>query len=595
VHADTIPTRLMQQAKHRPHAPAYYVKQGDTWRPTTWKAYVTEVRRAARALMALGLEPGGKAAQLGFNCPEWSIFQLGAMCAGGAGVGVYATCSAEEVQYIVNHAEAHALFIDSVEQWEKIQAQRHALPLLKHVVLARGLAPIQDPLVLTWQEFDARAEQVSDDRLDERIQALGPEDLASIIYTSGTTGPPKGAMLSHDNVAWTAKLAQQLVDLTGDDFGLSYLPLSHIAEQNLTIHAPATSGSSIYYAESLAKVADNLREVQPTIVFGVPRIWEKIHATVSARLAEVSGVKKALLDWARGVATRVHEIGNRGAEPGPVLNLQYQLARRLVLTKLRHALGLSRARMCVSGAAPIAVEVLEFFASLDVVIHEIYGQSEDSGPTTFNSVGKTKFGSVGVPIPGVELRLAEDGEILVRGKNVFVGYYKDEAATSQTLVDGWLCSGDLGAFDGDGFLNITGRKKEIIITAGGKNIAPKNLEAALKSHRLISEAIVIGDRRKFLSALITLDEEAAARFVEEKGLTPGPVDQIPELRAAVQEIVDDVNSRLARVEWVRKFAILRNAFSIANGELTPTLKVKRNVVNELYKDQIDAMYAEERA
>jgi long-chain acyl-CoA synthetase len=587
--------RLMQQARLRPHAPAYYVKQGDTWRPTTWKAYATEARRAARALMALGLSPGGKVAQLGFNRPEWALFQLGAMSAGGAGVGVYTTCSAEEVQYIVDHAEAFALLIDSAEQWQKIQAQRHALPRLKHVVLARGMAPIDDPLVLTWEAFDARAEQVSEERLDERIQALAPASLASIIYTSGTTGPPKGAMLSHENVAWTATIGQNLVDLTADDFGLSYLPLSHIAEQNLTIHAPATIGSAVYYAESLAKVADNLREVQPTVVFGVPRIWEKMYTTVAAKLAEFSGAKKALIDWARGVAGRVHARGNRGSAPGRLLGLQYQLARRLVLDKLRHALGLSRARVCVSGAAPIAVEILEFFASLDVVIHEIYGQSEGSGPTTFNAVGKTKFGTVGTRIPGIQVRLAEDGEILVGGKNVFLGYYKDEAATAQALVDGWLCSGDLGAFDADGFLNITGRKKEIIITAGGKNIAPKNIEAALKGHRLISEAIVIGDRRKFLSALITLDEEAVARFVEENGLTPGPVDEIPELRAAVQKIVDEVNSHMARVEWVRKFTILRAPFSIATGELTPTLKVKRNVVNELYKGQIDAMYADDPA
>jgi long-chain acyl-CoA synthetase len=595
VHVDTIPMRLMQQARHRPHAPAYYVKQGNTWRPTSWKAYVAEVRRAARAMMALGLSPGGKVAQLGFNRPEWAIFQLGAMCAAGAGVGVYTTCSAEEVQYVVNHAEAFAILIDSAEQWEKIRAQRHALPLLKYVVLARGMAPIQDPMVMTWQEFDAKAEQVSEDRLDERMQAIGPEDLATIIYTSGTTGPPKGAMLSHDNVAWTAKLGQDLVELTSDDFGLSYLPMSHIAEQNLTVHAPATSGSAIYYAESLAQVADNLREVQPTVIFGVPRIWEKIHATVAAKLAEVTGVKKALIDWARGVAGRVHALGNRGIQPGPLLALQYQLARRLVLDKLRHALGLSRARMCVSGAAPIAVEILEFFTTLDIVIHEIYGQSEGSGPTTFNGVGKTKFGTVGKQIAGIEVRLADDGEILLRGRNLFLGYYKDEDATAQALVDGWLYSGDLGAFDEDGFLNITGRKKEIIITAGGKNIAPKNIEAALKGHRLISEAIVIGDRRKFLSALIMLDEEAVARFVAEKGLTPGPVDQIPELRAAVQEIVDEANSHLARVEWVRKFTILRNPFGIATGELTPTLKVKRNVVSELYKSQIDAMYADERS
>jgi long-chain acyl-CoA synthetase len=588
---DTIPSRLMQQARQRPHAPAYYVKQGDAWRPTTWKAYAGEVRRAARALMALGLEPGGTVAQLGFNCPAWTIFHLAATCAGGAGAGVYTTCSAEEVQYILHHCEALAVFIDDREQWQKIQAQRHALPALRRVVTVKGMQRIDDPLVSTWEEFETMADGVSEEALDQRLEALKPDGLATIIYTSGTTGPPKGVMLTHDNLAWTASRAQELVRMSADDSGLSYLPLSHIAEQMLTIHAAATIGSAIYYAESLARVADNLREVQPTVVFGVPRIWEKIHATVSGKLAEVTGAKKSLIEWARRTATRVHELGNRGQAPGLALGLQYRLAHKLVLGKLRKAIGLGGARMCVSGAAPIAPDVLEFFASLDIVIHEIYGQSEDCGPTTFNAPGKTRFGTVGATIPGIEVKIAEDGEILVRGRNVFPGYYKDQAATAETLVDGWLHSGDLGAFDSDGFLTITGRKKEIIITAGGKNIAPKNIEAALKQSSLISEAVVIGDRRKYLTALVTLDEEAVARFLAERGLAKGPVDQIPELRAAVQEVVDEVNSHLARVETVKKFTILGESFSIANGELTPTLKLRRKVINERHQRAIDGMYA----
>jgi long-chain acyl-CoA synthetase len=591
VPADTIPLRLMQQGRRRPHAPAYYVKQGDAWRPTTWKSYAGEIRRAARSLMALGLQPGGNVAQLGFNCPAWTIFHLGAMCAGGAGAGVYTTCSAEEVQYIVQHCEALAVFIDDVGQWQKIQAQRHALPQLRRVVTARGMQRIDDPLVSTWEEFEALADGVSEEALDQRLEALTPDNVATIIYTSGTTGPPKGVMLTHDNLAWTASKAQELVRTTEADCGLSYLPLSHIAEQMLTIHVPATIGSAIYYAESLARVADNLREVQPTVIFGVPRIWEKIDATVSGKLAEVTGAKKSLIDWARRTASRVQALGNRGQAPGAVLGLQHRLARKLVLDKLRKAIGLSRARMCVSGAAPIAPEVLEFFASFDVVIHEIYGQSEDCGPTTFNAPGKTSFGTVGTAIAGIEVKIADDGEILVRGRNVFPGYYKDQAATAEALRDGWLHSGDLGAFDKDGFLTITGRKKEIIITAGGKNIAPKNIEAALKSSSLISEAVVIGDRRKYLTALVTLDEEAVARFLAERRLAGGPVDQIPELRAAVQEMVDEANTHLARVETIKKFTILRESFSIGNGELTPTLKLKRKVIGERHQHAIDAMYA----
>jgi long-chain acyl-CoA synthetase len=359
------------------------------------------------------------------------------------------------------------------------------------------------------------------------------------------------------------------------------LPLSHIAEQTFTLHAAATAGYCVYYAESVDKLADNLKEVQPTIFFGVPRVWEKFHAGVSGKLSQAKGAKKQLVKWARGVATRVNQLKNDGDEPGPLLAAQYRLANKLIFSKLKPALGLGRARFCVTGAAPIAREVLDFFASLDIVIREVYGQSEDTGPTSLNLPGKTRFGTVGPIIPGVEVRIEPDGEILVKGPNVFMGYYKEPAATGETLTeDGWLRSGDLGELDPDGFLRITGRKKEIIITAGGKNITPKNIESALKNHELVSEAVVIGDRRKFLSVLLTLDEEAAQRFEQ------------AEIRGAIERAIDQVNRDLARVETIKKFTILPKQFSIDGGELTPTLKVKRKVVAEKYAKEIDAMYAE---
>jgi long-chain acyl-CoA synthetase len=595
VRADTIPARLLQHARTRPSAPAYYVKQEGTWVPTTWADYATEVRRAARALMTLGLRPGDKVAMLGFNRPEWTIFNLGAMSAGGVGTGIYTTCSAEEVGYVVRHAEARAILLEDESQWRKIASQRSLLPCLEHVIMMKGAAPIDDPLVMTWEELDARADETPDTHLEERLDSLSPDSLATLIYTSGTTGPFKGVMLSHHNLAWTASVGRRMIGVSDADCVLSYLPLSHIAEQMITIHVATTAGAAAYYAESLARVADNLREVQPTALFGVPRIWEKLHAAVSARLAETRGPKKALIDWARRIALRVHARRNQGNTEDLVLGLQYRLANHLVLSKIKKALGLSRARMCASGAAPIAEEILAFFASLDIVIHEIYGQSEGSGPTTFNGIGKTRFGTVGTTVPGVEIRIADDGEILVRGENVFMGYYKDEAATRETLSNGWLHTGDLGELDEQGFLTITGRKKEIIITSGGKNIAPKGIETALKSSRLISEAVVIGDRRKYLSALITLDEEAVAQLIEERGLTPAPVDEIPALRAAVQDLVDEVNSHLAQVETIKKFTILRNNFSIEQGELTPTLKIRRQVVNQRYEALIDAMYDDGQA
>ena len=395
----------------------------------------------------------------------------------------------------------------------------------------------------------------------------------------------------HGNLSWTAGAALELVRLTPEDCSLSYLPLSHIAEQMFTIHAPISIGSAVYFAESIDDVPENLKEVQPTVFFGVPRIWEKFYSAVNAKLSGATGVKAKLVAFAMANAAKVSDLRNHGRDPGMWLAARYALGKKLVLNKVKPALGMGRARVCVSGAAPVSADILRFFSGLDLIILEVYGQSEDTGPTTFNRPGATRYGTVGPRIPGIDVKIAEDGEILVKGPNVFKGYYKDEAATAAALTDGWLHSGDLGEFDEEGFLSITGRKKDIIITAGGKNIAPKNIEAALKGHDVVGEAVVIGDRRKFLSALITLDPDGAERFASEHGISTDGLHESTSLIAELQtHIENSVNTLFARVEHIRKFKVLSEPFSIEKGELTPTLKIKRNKVNENYASVIDSMY-----
>jgi len=589
--ADTILHRLHAVAAARPEAPAYHHKVDGAWKSTSWGQYVAEVRQATRALVADGFAPGQVVCILGFNRPEWVVLDLAAMAAGGAPAGIYITSSAEEVHYIVHHAEAPVVLVENEGQWEKIRQVRDRLPALKRVVMMRGGGKVDDPMVMEWDAWLARGDTVPDSVVDERMGALAPEQLATLIYTSGTTGPPKGVMLSHENLAWTAGQAVGLVHLDADDINLSYLPLSHIAEQMFTIHAPISSGGQVYFAESMEKMPANLQEVRPTVLFGVPRVWEKFHAKVSAKLADATGLKATLVAWARGVAARVHAARNEGREPGGLDGLQYGVAKRVIFGKLHGAMGLDRVKVMVSGAAPISAEVLEFFATLDLPIREVYGQSEGSGPTSFNAPGNTRFGTVGPAFPGCEVKLGPDQEILLRGPNVFLGYYKDPAATADTLIEGWLHSGDLGSFDDRGFLSIIGRKKEILITSGGKNIAPKNIEAALKDIDIVGEAVVIGDKRRYLAALLTLDPDAVTRLAGELGVPAEQVGDHPKVRERLQAGVDRVNEQVSRVEGVKRFVVLPAPFQPGD-ELTPTLKVKRKRVNEKYAAVIESMYVE---
>jgi long-chain acyl-CoA synthetase len=587
---ETIPQLVLDNGRTLGSAPAYFVRGAARWEPTSWADYAVEVRRAGAALVALGVEPGQAVCILGTNRPEWVIVDVGAMAAGAIPAGIYATSSPAECAYILNHSEAPVLLVENEAQWQKIAAVRDELPHLRHVVTMKGTA-VDDPLVLGWDAFMAKGEK--ERGIDDRLEALRPDTVTTYIYTSGTTGRPKAVMLTQDNLAWTAAQASELAQAKRSDRLVSYLPLSHVAEQMFTIHIAAVAGYPVYFAESLDKLNANLVEVEPTLFFGVPRVWEKFHAGVVEKLKENTGVKAKLVERSTVVGRRVVEALCQGRRPGLADAAQFSFFERVVHSKVQQGLGLDKARLCVSGAAPVSKEILEFFAGFGVPVYEVYGQSEDCGPTSFNIPGRARFGTVGPAFPGVEVKIAGDGEILVRGRNVFAGYAKDPEATAETLADGWLHTGDLGEFDGDGFLTITGRKKDIIITAGGKNVAPKLLEGGLRNHPLVSEAVLIGDRRKFLTALVTLDAEAVTRFREERGLTDlGVPNQSPEIRAEIQQAVDGVNTEMARVEQIKKFTILPRDLSIADGELTPTLKVKRNVVTAHFEAEIEAMYGD---
>lgn len=591
---DTVLHRLHENGRIRPNAPAYYEKIGDAWVPTSWQEYTNQVRQAAKALLALGIQPGQNTTILGFNRPEWVIFDLATMMIGGAPAGIYTTSSPQECKYIVENAEAPIILVENENQWNKMKEVRDDISTLKYIVTMRGTT-IDDEMTLDWDSFLARGNEISDEKLDEQMNALEYKGLATLIYTSGTTGPPKGVMLSHENLATTSASAQGILSLNASDSVISYLPLSHIAEQMFTIHTAITAGYQVYYAQYPPQdhLNENFKEIKPTLVFGVPRIWERFAAGVSAKLAENTGVKAKIANWAIGVGREATAVRNAGGEPSGMLARKYKLADKLVFSKVREGLGFDRMLNAASGAAPIAPEILEFFGSLGIIILEIYGQSEGSGPTTVNRPGATKFGKVGLPWPDCEVKLAEDGEILAKGPNIFLGYYRNEEATKSDLIDGWLHSGDLGEFDEDGYLSIIGRKKEIIITSGGKNIAPKNIEAALKNVDLVSQAVVIGEQRRYITALLTLDEESLPQFVQEHGLEGQTLHDNPVVIDYLQKEIDEkVNSLFARVEQVRKFTVLPRDFTVEDGELTPTLKIKRRIINENFSDEIESMYSE---
>ncbi|HET9226382.1 MAG TPA: AMP-binding protein [Thermoanaerobaculia bacterium] len=584
---ETVFEVLERTANAHAARPAMRVKRNGAWQVTSWKDYRDQARLAARGFLSLGLQPRQGVVIMGYNRPEWFLADMGAIMAGGLPAGIYVTSTPEQCQYIADHAEAAIAVLENRQYLEGFLSIRDRLPNLKAIVLMEG----EHEAATSWNKLMELGKEVPESDLQARLDAQKPEDVCTLIYTSGTTGPPKAVMLTHHNVTWTARRVAEAYGVNPDDDLISYLPLSHIAEQVVSLHSPMSMGGCSWFAESLEKLGENLREVRPHFFFAVPRVWEKMQAAIMAAGAQNPPLKKKISAWARGIGLEAGEAEQAGRSK-PFF---YGLASKLVFSKVRERLGLDRARVCATSTAPIAMDTLRFFISLGIPIMEVYGMSECTGPATFSYPDRYRLGKVGVAIPGTEVKTAEDGEVMMRGPHVFPGYYKNEAATQETVDgDGWLHSGDIGEIDADGFLRITDRKKELLITSGGKNIGPQILESKLKQIPVVSQAVVVGDRRNYLAALITLDplraplegEASGSQFRDPKDLAKCEV-----FRKHLEKQVEEINNTLARYETIKRFAILPRELSIEEGELTPTLKLKRRVIYQNHADEIERLYA----
>jgi long-chain acyl-CoA synthetase len=592
----TLVEHFQRQLSLRPDAPSLrFAGAAGRWVTITWGQFGAASRRIAAYLCAEGVEEQGHVAIWSGNRPEWHIADMAVLSLRCRPVPIYLTLSAEQAGYVLAHSESQVIVVESPALLDKVLEVRAQLPALRRVVVIDGLdQPSADGFAIPWTEMLHRGEQAlaqQAQELDRRAAAVSMDDIATLIYTSGTTGPPKAVMLTHANIAAAVRCTAQFLHADETDRALSYLPLAHIAERNVSEFRSYVYGNVTYFAVSVDRLGEHLRDVRPTLFFAVPRIWEKMAASVRGQVQATPGARGRLLRWALRVGERRSDIRQRGAEPGMLLRRQHALADRLVLSKLRQAMGLDQARILASGAAPIAPDVLRFFDALGLEIDEVYGQTENTGLCTMNRPGKAHFGTVGPVVPDMEMRLAEDGEILCRSGMVFAGYYKDPEATAATMTeDGFLRTGDVGEVDSAGYLRITDRKKDLIITAGGKNISPSNIETALKRHDLVANAVVIGDRRPYVTALITLDPESARAFATAHGAAAdAPPESVDALRAEVERHVAEVNSHLAHVEQVKRWTLLPHDFQVGV-ELTPTLKVKRKVVGERYAAEIESLY-----
>jgi long-chain acyl-CoA synthetase len=587
----TLVAHFERQLSTRPDAVAMHFRAGTRWAPITWRQFGDAAQRMTAMLVAEGVGPGEHVAVWASNRPEWHIADAGILRGAMCPVPVYLTLSPDQAAYVLDHSETKVAFVENAAVLDKVLSVRDRLAGLRRVIVMEGLAAAaEDGFVIPWSEALSRgsaALEKNREELGRRSAAVRADDVATLIYTSGTTGPPKAVRLTHRNVLAAAAGFETFIHADAEDRVLSYLPLAHIAERLSSEFRQHVYGNATWFGRA-DHLVDDLREVRPTLFFGVPRIWEKMAASLRAQVDRMPGVRGWLARWAVHVGTRAAAIPSPRS---PWLRWRHRLADRLVLHNLRAAVGLDQARILASGAAPIAADVLRFFEAIGMPVLEVYGQTEDTGCTTMNRPGMARIGTVGQAVPGVEIRIADDGEILVRGDVVFAGYHKDEAATAEALRDGWLQTGDVGEVDSDGYLRITDRKKDLIITAGGKNIAPSNIETALKRHRLVGNAVAIGDRRPYVTALLTLDEGEARAFAQEQGSERGAsLTSDRAIRDEIQRHVDEVNKHLSNVEAVKRWTLLDHDFTVGD-ELTPTLKVRRNVVVQRHADAIETNYS----
>ncbi|WP_437715840.1 long-chain fatty acid--CoA ligase [Sorangium sp. So ce448] len=596
----TVLHRLEQWANESPDAPAQRFKSQGEWKTLTARDYRDRVHHLALFLESRGFDASQVGAILSYNCPQWVHVDLAALLVGGKSAGLYPNSTAKDIQYILNHTEATLLSVQNKEYFHKISGEKgeYSVPdSVSWILVFDGDTSIS-PKAISYEqalaEGRALAGQPGAKTFADYLAKIDPRAGAFLIYTSGTTGNPKGAMLSHDNLAYTADMAVKYWNLPfarGTMF--SFLPLCHIAEKLQCVGAGLTQRYTVHFCSKFENVSSELPEVQPTLLLCVPRLWEKMMEGVMAKVRGGKGAKKKLAEWALAVGARVAQAKYAQRAPSALDALQLKLADKLVLGKVRAALGLGKAEVLASGAAALAPHISTWFRALNLEILEDFGQTESTGVICMTEPGIESAGTVGKPVPGVEFKLAEDGEILTRGRHVFVGYYKDKAATEAALEDGWLHTGDLGEWNDRGQLKIRGRKKEILKTSGGKMIAPLPIEERLKAAEIISQVCMVGDGRKYLSALITLTEGKLAELKDRGALSSDAAITSAEVVSQVKVHVDALNAELASFEQIKRFTVLGREFSVQDGEMTPTLKMKRNVIEQRFRGTIDEMYPAE--
>ena len=593
----TLCDLLAEHAAGHGDAPALSWRGGGAWQTLSWRQYRERVAEVAMGLAGLGVGRGDFVAIMATNRPEHVLADQGAVHAGATPTSFYFTLAAEQIRYVAGHCEAKVAVLEDRDMLKRWQELRDELPALRHLVLLDGAEEGDGPGVIGWDELVRRGrEALAADRagFEELRGRVGPDDNAALLYTSGTTGPPKGVLLTHRNVLFECSALDRLTGLAPEGSSVSYLPLAHIAERVLSIYGPLTMRTHIWFCPEPAQAVEYVREARPTLFFGVPRVWEKVRAGIQAKLAaEENQRKRQLAQRAVETGLEVVRHSQRG-EPVPFgLKARHAVLERLVLAKVRKAIGLDRCAFASSAASPLAVDVAEFFAAIGLPLVEVYGMTETTGVATGNRPGRVKIGTVGPALAGVEVRLAGDGEVLVRGPVNTPGYFRQPEATAELIdADGWLHTGDVGELDGDGYLKIVDRKKELIITSSGKNLSPANIEGLLKEHPLVGQALVYGDDRPYVVALIVLDHELAPAWAARNGLG-GDLAALAaheQVLAELQLAVDAVNQRLARIEQVKRFEVLPVEWTAESEELTPTLKLRRRIIHAKYAEHIDALY-----
>ena len=587
-HSKTLADLLPRAAELYGDRPAVRFKDGENWVDRSFNQVAEIVRPLALGLIALGIEKGDRVSILGNTRPEWTYFDFAALSIGATVVPIYQTNSPEECRYVLENSDAKVVIAEDGEQLQKIRDVRAQLPQLEQIVLMIGSA--ED--ALSAEQLTAKGEAVDSALWEQRYAAVTPADICTFIYTSGTTGPPKGCVISHGNYRAMLDMVNETSVIEDEDVSYLYLPLAHSFALLIQLGSFDLGATIAYWERDPLKILPNLAELKPSYFPSVPRIFEKIYTAANGGMKKAGGLKKAIFDWSIGVGAKMREVERSGRKPSFLLARKYAFADKKVLSKIRGLFG-GNLRLAISGAAPINPQILRFFDAAGVLVLEGWGMTETSTAATISKPDDFKVGTIGKPFPGCEVKIAGDGEILVKGPNVFQGYHKNEEATRETIVDGWLHTGDIGEIDSEGFIKITGRKKDIIITAGGKNITPAILEAEIKQQPLVSQCVVVGDRRPYLVALVTLDPEEAVAYAKEHGLPedPAALAANPDIHALIMAHVDEINKNFARVEQVKKVMILPHDLSQETGELTPTLKVKRVVVATKHEDEIEALYA----